>query len=239
MEQISAFLESSTIHGFNHISTKRKYAKAFWILVVLAGFTGAGYIIQTSFQSWAESPIKTTIETLPISEIKFPKLTVCPPKNTYTDLNYYLMLAENFTLTEEMRDELIAFAKKVIYEHVYMDDLDMFKEDDRYYNWYYGYSVIRRSYFDKMYGQTIYYIYTSATSGSVTTQYFGEEYQLGLVEKNVYFQVFVYPPEKDRNTNNVTLHFNLEKLSMTGLSNGYDSTGIDGGNIEAELTSIF
>ena len=148
------------------------------------------------------------------------------------------MLAENFTLTEEMRDELIEFVKKVIYEHVYMDDLDMLKEDDQYYNWYYGYSF-RRSYFDKEYGQIIYYIFTSATSGSVTTQYFGEEYQLSLVERNVYYQVFVYPPEKDSNSNNVTLHFNLEKLSMTGLSTGYDNTGMDSDTIEAELTSIF
>ena len=117
MERVSAFLESSTIHGLNYISTSKKYARAFWILVVLAGFTAAGYLIHTSFQSWADSPIKTTIETLPISEIEFPKVTVCPPKNTYTDLNYDLILAENFTLTEEMKDELIEYSKKVIVEH--------------------------------------------------------------------------------------------------------------------------
>ena len=146
MERISAFLESSTIHGLIYISTTRKYARAFWIFVVLAGFTGAGYMIHTSLQSWADSPIKTTIETLPISEIKFPKVTVCPPKNTYTDLNYDLMLAENFTLTEEMRDELINYTWKVINEHTYTDDLNMFQEEDRYYNWYYGYTQIRRPY---------------------------------------------------------------------------------------------
>ena len=98
MEQISTFLESSTIHGLNFISTTRKYVRAFWILVVLAGFATAGYLIQTSFQSWADSPIKTTDETLPISEIPFPKVTVCPPKNTFTDLNYDLMMAENLSL---------------------------------------------------------------------------------------------------------------------------------------------
>ena len=237
MERISAFLESSTIHGLNYISTTRKNARAFWILVVVAGFTGAGYIIHTSFQSWADSPIKTTIETLPISEIKFPKVTVCPPKNTYTDLNYDLMLAENFTLTDEIREELINYSRKVIDEHIYTDDLNMFKEDDRYYNWYYGFSQIRRSNTDN-HGVKSYHILTSATSGVVTTQYFGEQYQPGLVERKVLFFVFVYPPESVRNSTNVTLHFNLEKVSITGHSRGWDRTSVDYINLDPELTSV-
>ena len=106
MDGVRTFLESSTIHGLNFISTTRRYVRVFWILVVLAGFSSAAYLINTSFQSWADSPIKTTVETWPIKEIKFPKVTVCPPRNTYTDLNYDLMLAENMTLTEDMRDEL-------------------------------------------------------------------------------------------------------------------------------------
>ena len=106
----------STIHGLTYISTTRKYARLFWILVVIAGFVGAILIIKESFDSWSESPVKTTIETLPISEIKFPKVTVCPPKNTYTDLNYDLMMTENVTLTEEMRDEMFKYAVKVMRE---------------------------------------------------------------------------------------------------------------------------
>ena len=151
MERIKTFLESSTIHGLNYISTTRKYARLFWMLVVLTGFTSAGYLIFVSFQSWAVSPIKTTVETLPISRIKFPKVTVCPPKNTYTDLNYDLMLAENFTLTDEMRDELINYSQKVIDEHTFMDDLNKLQQEDRYYNWYYGYSKIERPFIDPSY----------------------------------------------------------------------------------------
>ena len=93
MEGVRTFLESSTIHGLVYIATtKKSLAKIFWILVVIGGFTGAGVMIYNSFQSWNDSPIKTTIETLPITEITFPKVTVCPPKNTYTDLNYDLMV---------------------------------------------------------------------------------------------------------------------------------------------------
>ena len=82
MERVRTFLETSTIHGLNYISTTRKYSRLFWILIVIVGFSGAGFLINESFQSWSESPVKTTIETLPIAEIKFPKVTVCPPKNT-------------------------------------------------------------------------------------------------------------------------------------------------------------
>ena len=98
MEGITTFLESSSIHGLTYISTTRKYARLFWILVVITGFSVASFLIKESFDSWSESPVKTTIETLPIAEIKLPKVTVCPPKNTFTDLNYDLMMTENMTL---------------------------------------------------------------------------------------------------------------------------------------------
>ena len=110
MEGVRAFLESSAIHGLGYISTTRKYIKILWIIVVLAGFTGAGVIIYESFQDWAESPITTTIETQPITKITFPKLTVCPPKNTFTDLNYDLTKIVNLTLDNNTRAELTDFA---------------------------------------------------------------------------------------------------------------------------------
>ena len=114
MEGVRAFLESSTIHGLTYISTTGKYAKIFWIMIVFSGFIGASLLIKESFYSWYVSPIKTTIETLPISEIRFPKVTVCPPKNTFTDLNYDLMITENKTVTEDMRDEMFRYAVELI-----------------------------------------------------------------------------------------------------------------------------
>ena len=73
--------------------------RILWISIVLAGFTGAGVLNYQSFQDWNESPVKTSIETLPITETEtiFSKVTVCP-KNAYTDLNYDLMMTENETI---------------------------------------------------------------------------------------------------------------------------------------------
>ena len=70
IETIKSFLETSTIHGLSYISTTKKYFKLFWILIVIAGFTAAGAIIYQSFEVWHESPIKTTIETLPLTKMK-------------------------------------------------------------------------------------------------------------------------------------------------------------------------
>ena len=110
MEGVKTFLESSSIGGLNHIATSKKFARLFWILAVVAGFSGAVFLIQLSFQSWSLSPVKTTIETLPLSRITLPKVTVCPPKNTFTDLNYDLMRAEEMGLHNDQRNKLFGMA---------------------------------------------------------------------------------------------------------------------------------
>ena len=81
MDHVKEFLDNSTIHGLSFISSTRRWSRLFWILVVIGGFSGAGYMIYTSFHNWGQSPISTTIETLPISELTLPNVTVCPPKS--------------------------------------------------------------------------------------------------------------------------------------------------------------
>ena len=116
MNFLQQFLESLTIHGLVYISTEKRFSRFFWYLVVITGFSCAGYLIKQSFDNWSDSPIKTTIETRPISEIAFPKVSVCPPKDTFTDLNYDLMMLENVTLTEEKMNEFRDIAKQVFLE---------------------------------------------------------------------------------------------------------------------------
>ena len=91
------FLENSTVHGLSYISSSKSISRFLWTLVVVSGFSFACVLIYQSYQSWESSPVSTTIETRPISEIKFPKITVCPPKNTFTNLNFDLNVG-NITL---------------------------------------------------------------------------------------------------------------------------------------------
>ena len=225
MENINIFLESSTIHGLTYLSTSRKYARLFWIIVVIAGFSGAGVLIYQSFDSWAEGPVKTTIETLPITEIKFPKVTVCPPKNTYTDLNYDLRMTENMNLDNDTRNELANYGTKMLYEHLSNEtlrNLSKLNDDDRYYNWYHGYTQIQLYNFNFGQGVGYYYVRTAAASGTIFTQYFGDKFDVDKVEPRITYYVEVYPPDSVKRNRNITLHMNIEKLSMKGLSTGRD-----------------
>ena len=227
MEYVANFLESSTIHGLAYIATSRKYVRLFWIVVVIAGFTVAGILIQTSFQSWNDSPVKTTIETHSISKITFPKVTVCPPKNTYTDFNYDLMMTKNMTLNNVTRRELTNYAMELLYDHLYetnMANMSKLKDDDRYYNWYHGYTAIKLPYGSN---QVNYFVYTTATSGSISTQYFGQEFDADKVEPFFFYRVRVDPPNNVWENPNVTLHFEIQKLPLKHLSSGHDKLLID------------
>ena len=242
MEGVRIFLESSTIHGLTYISTTRRFAKLFWILVVMTGFVGASLLIKESFASWSESPVKTTVETLPISKIKLPKVTVCPPKNTFTDLNYDLMMLEKKTLTEEIRDEMMKYAIDVIITDSFsQSDWSKLHEEDRFFNWYYGYTKINSPSY--MYEQWKYNIYAAATSGVVSTQFYGEKFMPRLVERKFQYMVFVSPPESIKNNTNVTLHFNLEQVRMTGLpSSSQEYLMMDGWEpviVDDQLTSAY
>ena len=242
-EGIRTFLETSTVHGLSYLSTTRKHIRLFWIIIVVSGFSTAGYLIHQSFQTWAESPVKTTVETLPITEITFPKITVCPPRNTYTDLNYDLM-AINVSLTEyadnnsstesseveydifgiptnlevkkTKNDELYDFALDVTKYQTYMDSLMKLEEENRFYNWYHGFTKISQP----NYKASVLYEYsidTSATSGVIKTRHFGEKFNDHLsFERNTHFEfiVNIYPPDNS----NVTLHIKVERVSIKRLS---------------------
>ena len=102
MENIRRFLESSTIHGLAYISTENKCAKLFWAMAIITGFSVSGLLIRESFLVFE----KATSETVPIHELTLPKVTVCPPQNTYTDFNYDLKMTEYMTLDNDTRNEL-------------------------------------------------------------------------------------------------------------------------------------
>ena len=113
------FLEASTIHGLSYIAGTQRFARVFWTFIVFTGFIAAFLLINQAFQSWSESPISTNIDMLPITDFKFPKVTVCPPKNTFTNLNYDLVKAENMSLSNETRKGLVEYAFTLLHEPLF------------------------------------------------------------------------------------------------------------------------
>ena len=116
--------------------------------------------------------------------------------------------------------------------HAFVDDLNKLEETNKFYNWYHGYTKIyKQSTNDNKHGD--YDIETSAISGSISSQYFGQKYQSHLVREFAFPMVKVYPPKNACNNENITFHFKLEKVSITGLSlsvgkDEYDMEGYDG-----------
>ena len=243
MQGVRTYLESSTIHGLSYISTTRKCSRIFWVVIVIAGFSLAGELIYDAFQSWALSPISTSEQTLQMEQIKFPKVTVCPPKNTFTDLNYDLMQSEN--IEDFDRAQLKDFIFDFIDNHVFMDDLNKLQEDKRFYNWYYGYSqlTIRSKEMNNWVVGSVsdlqYRIDTSAKSGVIFTQYWGEPYNARLVEKSISYRVIIKPPKNTLNLETLVFHYQIEIVSLRGLMRvSQDKYEINRNIIEEDLTFI-
>ena len=126
--------------------------------------------------------------------------------------------------------------------HAFVDDLNKLEETNRFYNWYHGYTKIYKPSTNKnKHGD--YDIETSAISGSISSQYFGQKYQSHLVREFAFPMVRVYPPKSACNNENITFHFKLEKVSITGLSlsDGKDEYDMEGyfGELDAEETVFY
>ena len=100
---LTSFLENSSIHGLGFIAQAKASRRAFWICAVLSGFIGAGILIFQGFDNWSQHPVTTTVETKSITNIRFPKVTICPPKNTYTNINYDLLNVKKMAFSDRIK----------------------------------------------------------------------------------------------------------------------------------------
>lgn len=91
------------------------------IIVAMAIYTES-YLIQSAFSDWEADPVGTTLITRPIAEVRFPKVSVCPPEGSNTILNADLVAVGNRTLTEEDRALLEGEVEHVfVHEHHMME----------------------------------------------------------------------------------------------------------------------
>ena len=202
------------------ISSTRRLSRGFWIIVVFFGFFGAGYLIHESFNNWEQSPISTTEEILPISEIHFPNVTVCPPKGSYLDLNYAMMESKRIKLDSETRRQLLDDAIDDIQENYYkeiMRNLSKIQDPDRYFNWYKGYTEVGFPYYSSTTNELVTKIFTSAVSGNISTQYFGRTLDTENVDNFISNTIRIDTPIKFQfdYLGKVQLVFNIEKTPVS------------------------
>ena len=242
MEHIKTFLDSSTIHGLSWISTTRRWSRLFWLLIVIGGFSGAGYLIHASFYNWELSPISTAIETLPISHITFPNVTVCPPKNSTLNLNHVIEQSKGVILGNNTRNKLINYAMDVIQEEFYkevMKNLSKVEDPNRYHNWYHGYAAIEYPYYKN--NQLRYEVSTIAIAGNLTTRYFGEKFDAEKVDGHIKFMISIDPPFTLKADGSSKIILNIQKNTIKDHSENDEMTITNNGAIiddvvDADLT---
>ena len=241
------FLETSSIHGILHIAQTAKYQRLLWTIIVLCGFLGAGLLIRQSFQSWSESPVRTTIETLPISQLRFPKVSVCPPRNTFTNLNYDLVLKKAKNITAKSRQDLFNFFLELEHDRKFeevIDDVDLLTNENRYQEWYNGYTELTLSNQMQKTGpgplvRVPWYKYsTAAPYGNISSRHFGEKFNISAIKKKVVYSISI-SFQKVPIDHNLTIYISIRKETFPLREPDYDRIKIlNFGYLQAEGKSF-
>ena len=209
MENIKLFLETSTIHGLQYLSTARKLDKVLWTFIVAFGFLSAGLLIYQSFQNWSKNPITTTTTILPINEAKLPKITVCPPKNTYTNLNYDIQMADDVQLLNNKTQKKIL--KRFLMKMHEFDFLKtysrLFEGPEQFMNWFKGINVFDKSNIPQ-YSSSHQTFTTYSNNGTIQTPHFREAFnEENFTIRASYYMKFKPPKEM---AHNISLFLQIE-----------------------------
>ena len=166
--------------------------------------------MRRSILSWQKTPVITTIETLPITEAPFPLVTVCPPRRSYTNLNYDLMNMEDVRIDDQTRARLVRLAVKLINDAIFERDLELMKVESGLRNWYRGYDRIYLPIKDRLTDKKTYLFYTYASSGSVTTVGFKKDFDAAKFPLKITYKVYIYLPKEIQYVENACIILKIE-----------------------------
>ena len=116
MRTIREYTSASVIHGVSYINPDGRMIaeKIIWTILVASAFAFAAYEVQSLYKNWQESPVLTVLDTvtLPIEEIDFPAITICPQGSSKDIMNAALFEQfKNFILN---RTDKLTHLQKVI-----------------------------------------------------------------------------------------------------------------------------
>ena len=76
------YSSTTTIHGISYLAGEdvSGLERVLWATVVLFAMAFTTYQVITLYNDWQDQPVITTLDTvsLPIEEIEFPAVTICP-----------------------------------------------------------------------------------------------------------------------------------------------------------------
>ena len=206
LKGIKEFLDTSTIHGLAYISSTKGPPKVFWTTVVVCSFLTAGLMISSSFSNWFDNPIATTEKTLSVKEVTFPTITVCPPRNTFTNLNWDLIKGQNLTIDEQTRNSMRYTMYEVIHGEFVKETMAAFafyNEESKSRNYYHGYDELRwiEDVSTDAKKPLLLSPSSAAVNDSVRSPYFGEQYADSKFFRDLsfYFNIKI-PKEIEKNS---------------------------------------
>ena len=215
MKVVKEFLQSSTVHGLAYIATTDKLTRIFWMFVVLSGFTGAAMLIRMSYAGWSANPISTTVDYRPITDLAFPLVTVCPPRNTFTSLNLALRTVENRTLDSEAKEELTASLPQILFDSDFEFNFRTFRlATNLSRGWYSGDTritfLLPSSDESEEANELTVMFSTSALAGSVSSPFFKQPFDDETFARMIRFRIRFDKPKNATATTNIELKLEFD-----------------------------
>ena len=91
MKTLSDYASASVIHGVAYINPSGNTTgeRILWFILVALAFAFASHEVRILYQRWQENPVITVLDTvtLPIEEIEFPAVTICPQGSSKDIMN--------------------------------------------------------------------------------------------------------------------------------------------------------
>ena len=91
MKTLSDYASASVIHGVSYINPSGNTLgeRILWLILVALAFAFASHEVRILYQSWQDNPVITVLDTvtLPIEEIEFPAVTICPQGSSKDIMN--------------------------------------------------------------------------------------------------------------------------------------------------------
>lgn len=81
----SEFCSHASMHGLRYFGDRRRHwsERFWWAIAIGLAIWFCGISVENVWAKWRDMPIKMTENTVPISTIPFPTITICPETKTY------------------------------------------------------------------------------------------------------------------------------------------------------------
>ena len=77
--QMKEYLLNSTLHGLRYVAeSQHALERLWWGALTLCSVAACSYLVMGTVQNWLDEPVVTSVSSVPISDMEFPSVSVCP-----------------------------------------------------------------------------------------------------------------------------------------------------------------